>query len=160
MAVKAIRSRAVPISITATLATADDLDGTTDNTQAFDVTGASRLIIAQWNVGTLGTAGIDVIEISHDAGANWAAVTDLVPGTANDFTGTVAASGALNAAGVEPTTVAVWRCGPYDGPTAVRCGRKTTDTTGTTWITGAPLVTVQAVGGSHAGGALTALALS
>lgn len=80
MAAKTIRSRGIPISITATLATADDLDGTTDNTQAFDVTGAQRLIISQWNVGTLGTAGVDVIEISKDGGANWAAVTDLVPG--------------------------------------------------------------------------------
>lgn len=158
MAAKSVRSRVVPISITATLATADDLDGTTDNTQAFIVTGAQRLIISQWNVGTLGTAGIDVIEISRDGGANWAAVDDLVPGTANDFTGNVAASGALNAAGVEPTTVATWRCGPYDGPVAIRCGRKTTTTTGTTWVTGAPLVTLQAIGGNHAGGALTALA--
>lgn len=157
MAAKTIRSRGIPISITATLATADDLDGTTDNTQAFDVTGAQRLIISQWNVGTLGTAGVDVIEKSPDRGVTWEAVTDLVPGTADDFTGNVAASGALNAAGVEPTTVATWRCGPYDGPTAIRCGRKTTDTGGTTWITGAPLVTLQAIGGNHEGGALTAL---
>jgi hypothetical protein len=158
MPAKSIRSRGTPISITATLATADDLDGTADGTQWFDVTGADRIIISQWNVGTLGTAGIDVIEKSHDGGENWAAVGDLVPGTANDFTGNVAAAGALNAAGVEPTTVATWRCGPYDGPTLIRCGRKTTDTTGTTWVTGAPLVTAQAIGGNHAGGALTASA--
>ena len=158
MAAKTIRSRGIPISITATLATADDLDGTTDNTQAFDVTGAQRLIISQWNVGTLGTAGIDIIETSPDNGVTWTAVTDLVPGTGDDFSGTVAAGGALNAAGVEPTTVATWRCGPYDGPTAIRCARKTTTTAGTTWVTGAPLVTVQAIGGNHEGGALAALA--
>ena len=42
------RSRRSPISMLATLATAvTDLDGTTDNTQAFDVTGAARCLIFQ-----------------------------------------------------------------------------------------------------------------
>lgn len=158
MATKTIRSRSIPISTPFTLATADDLDGTTDNTQAAIVTGARRLIITQHNNGTLGTAGIDCIEKSHNAGISWAAVTDLLLTSADDVTGTVAVAGVLNAAGVEPVNFAIWKCGPYDGPTWIRCGRKTTDTGGTTWVTGAPTVQVTAIGGNHVGGALTAAA--
>jgi hypothetical protein len=158
MALKTIRSHHNPISIAATLATADDLDGTTDNTQAFYITGVSRGIVIQHNNGTLGTAGIDVIEYSHDGGNTYAAATDLILNSGNDFTGTVAVAGVLNAAGVEPVNVAIWTCGPFESPTVVRCARKTTTTTGTTWITGAPTVQFMAIGGSHAGGALTAVA--
>lgn len=152
------RSMANLRSIAATLATADDLDGTTDNTQAFDVTGCLKAFITQINDGTNGTAGIDVIEVSHDGGVTWAADDTLLPLTANDATGTVLASGALNAAGVEPTLSTTWSAGPWDGPTAIRCARKTTTTTGTTWVTGAPTVKLWIVGGTHSGGALTALA--
>lgn len=143
MAAIARRSRVDPISIPVTLATADDLDGTTDNTQAFDITGARRVLVWQINDGTAGTAGIDVVEISHDGGSTWAAdSTTVLLASANDSTGTLVAAGALNAAGVEPATVEVglFKCGPYEGPTAIRIGRKTTDTTGTTWVTGAPTV--------------------
>lgn len=142
------------ISTDATLATADDLDGTTDNTQAFDVTGAAALIISQVNNGTAGTVGIDVIEISHDRGKTWSAAPDLLAMNSNPVSGTLVASAALNAAGVEPSGAALFKCGPYDGPTAIRCGRKTTDTGGTTWVTGSPTVKLNAVG---LGPTLTAL---
>lgn len=135
-----------PVSKTVTLATADDLDGTTDNTQAYNVTGAQRVIVVQVNDGTNGTAGIDVVEISKDGGTTWSAATDVLPVAENDVTGTVQASGALNAAGAEPSKAAVFKCGPYEGPTAIRIGRKTTTTSGTTWVTGAPSVLMFTVG--------------
>lgn len=156
MAAIARRSIRAAVSKTVTLATADDLDGTTDNTQAFDVSGVDRLIIVQVNNGTNGTAGIDVVEYSKDGGANWSAATDVLAVASDDSTGTVLAGGALNAAGVEPTGAAVFKCGPFEGKTAVRIGRKTTTTTGTTWVTGAPTVLAFAVGGVP--GDLTALA--
>jgi len=156
MAAIARRSIRAAVSKSVTLATADDLDGTTDNTQAYNVTGVDRLIIVQVNNGTAGTAGIDVVEYSKDGGKTWSAATDLLAVGSDDSTGTVVANGALNAAGVEPTGAAVFKCGPFEGPTAVRIGRKTTDTTGTTWVTGAPTVLAFAVGGVP--GDLTALA--
>lgn len=152
------RSIATPISIPFTLATADDLDGTVDNTQAANITGASRYLINQINNGTNGTAGIDCIEISHDGGVTWAADTTLILTSANDLTGTIVVSGVLNAAGAEPTGGALWKGGPQEGPTAIRCARLTGTGGGTTWVTGSPTVTVTAVGGSHGGAALTALA--
>lgn len=142
----------------ATLATPDDLNGTSDGTQAYDVTGAERVIIIQVNNGTAGTAGIDGIEISHDE-ENWALDTSLVIDANNDFTGDVD-DGLLNAAGVEPATdlFNVWRGGPYDGPTWIRCTRNASINASTVaWQTGAPGVYLIAVGGNHAGGALTAL---
>lgn len=145
-----------PVSKSATLATADDLDGTTDNTQAFNVTGAQRVFVVQVNNGTNGTAGIDVVEISKDGGVTWSAATDVLPLAQDDSTGTVQASGALNAAGAEPAQAAIFKCGPYEGPTAIRIGRKTTTTGGTTWVTGAPSVLVFTVG--QTAGDLTALA--
>lgn len=141
-----------------TLATADDVDGTTDNTQAYDVSGCSRVLIIQANDGTNGTAGIDVVEVSHDGGTTWAADDTVLPLSANDTTGTIQASGALNSAGSEPTLYAAFTAGPWDGPTAIRIGRKTTTTTGTTWVTGAPSVKMIVFGGTHSGGAPTALA--
>lgn len=156
MAAIARRSVRNAISRNFVLATADDLDGTTDNTQAAIVTGASRVLVFQVNNGTNGTAGVDVIEVSQDGGATWAAATDLLAIDSNDSTGTVIASAALNAAGAEPTLFAAWKMGPFNGPFAIRCGRKTTTTTGTTWVTGAPTVQINAIGlGS---GSLTALA--
>jgi len=151
------RGRLLPVSRIATLATADDVDGTTDNTQAFAVPGGSRVILVQHNNGTLGTAGIDIVEISHDGGTTWAAATDVLAIDSNDSTGTVLAAGALNAAGVEPVNMAVFKCGPYSGPVSIRIARKTTTTTGTTWVTGAPAVTAFFVGG-NSGGAPAALA--
>ena len=135
------RSNRSVISRLFTLATADDLDGTIDNTQAVNVTGAARVIILTIT-GTPGTAGIDVLEVSHDEGSTWAADDTLMAIDANDSTGSIVASAALEAAGVESTTLAngTFKSGPYHGRTALRIGRKTTDTRGTTWITGAPLV--------------------
>jgi hypothetical protein len=147
-------------STAATLATADDLDGTTDNTQAYDVTGCAKVLIIQVNDGTNGTAGIDIFEVSHDGGVTWAADDTVLLHSSNDTTGTILAAGALNAAGTEPATVlaGVFTAGPWDGPTAIRIGRKTTTTTGTTWITGAPTVVAYVFGGKDNGGAPTALA--
>lgn len=132
------------------LATADDVDGTTDNTQALNVAGCSAILIVQHNNGTLGTAGIDVLEVSHDGGVSWAAAGDALALASDEFTGTILVAGALNAAGVEPVNMAVFKCGPYSGPTAIRIGRKTTTTSGTTWITGAPEVNAFCVGGNPA----------
>jgi hypothetical protein len=152
------RSQRDAISRAFVLAAGDDLDGTTDNTQAVDVTGASRVIITQANEGTAGTAGVDVVEVSHDEGSTWAADDTVLLITANDYSGTILAAGALNAAGVEPTTFAtsIFKAGPWKGRTALRIGRKTTTTTGTTWVTGAPVVTAYLVGGPT--GTPTALA--
>lgn len=134
-----------------TLATADDLDGTVDNTQAANVTGAASVLIFQVNNGTAGTAGIDVIEVSHDGGKTWGtdaadANPSLMAIDGNPVTGTILASSALNAAGVEPTLYAGFKMGPFNGPTAIRCARVTTTTNGTTWVTGSPTVKCVAVG--------------
>lgn len=154
-----------PISTVVTLATADDLDGTVDNTQAYDITGAERVIVEQRNDGTPGTAGVDVIEISHDNGATWTAATDGLAISSNDGTGTVLSGGALNSAGTE--AYATFKFGPYVGQTAIRCGRKTSTitsmatydkslTAGTTWVTGAPSVRMYTIGQTQ--GAPSALA--
>lgn len=156
MAAIARRSMRSLVSRYFTLAAADDLDGTTDNTQAADISGASRVLIFQVNDGTAGTAGIDVIEYSFDGGSNWSAATDVLAADSNDVSGTVLASGALNAAGVEPPASALFKCGPFNGKVAIRCARKTTETGGTTWVTGAPTVKIVAIG--LGGGSLTALA--
>jgi len=142
------RSIRSPISRLFTLATADDLDGTTDNTQAVVATGAARAIIFQVNDGTAGTAGIDILERSYDGGSNWEADDTALAIDANDYSGTVLAAGALNAAGVEPATVlgGVFKAGPWHGVVALRIGRKTTTTTGTTWVTGSPTVKCVLVG--------------
>ena len=141
------RSLVCPIGIPVTAATADDLDGATD-TQYYDVTGAQRVLVWQINDGTDGTAGIDVVEVSHDGGNEWAADTTVLPIAQNDVSGTVKASGALNAAGVAPATIEVglFKCGPYEGPTLIRIGRDTSANTGTDWITGAPTVLVIPIG--------------
>lgn len=154
MAAIARRSHMAPVSKTAVLATADDLNGTSDNTQAFDVTGAERIIVAQQPVGTAGTAGIDVIEISHDGGTTWAAADKVLAIASDDATGTEL-NGILNAAGVEPTGAALFKCGPYEGPVAIRCSRGAAGS-GTAWVTGAPRVDVFTIG--QTSGDLTALA--
>ena len=154
MAAIARRSHMAPVSKTAVLATADDVNGTSDNTQAFDVTGALRVIVAQQPVGTAGTAGIDIIEISHDGGTTWAAADKVLAMASDDATGTEL-NGVLNAAGVEPTGAALFKCGPYEGPTAIRCSRGAAGS-GTAWVTGAPRVDVFTIG--QTSGDLTALA--
>lgn len=144
MAAIARRSNMAPVSQTVTLATADDLNGTSDNTQAFDVTGAQRVIVVQVNSGTAGTAGIDIIEVSKDGGDTWAAATRGLAVGSNDATGTEI-DGVLNAAGVEPTGAAVFKFGPYEGPTAIRCSRGAAGG-GTAWVTGAPAVLMFTIG--------------
>lgn len=157
MAAISRRSVMSPISQIFTLATADDLNGVQDLTQSFDVTGASRVIVVQENTGTAGTAGIDVLAISHDDGLTWAAADKVLAVDSNDSTGTEL-NGILNAAGVEPTNAAVFKCGPYEGPTAIRVFRYVTDLTGSAaWVTGAPKVYGFIVGG-NAGAAPSALA--
>ena len=139
-----------------TLATADDLNGTQDGSQWYDVTGAKKIVITQENSGTNGTAGVDVIEYSRDQGVTWSAVPDLLPVSQNDVTGTVVDNAILNVAGTEPTRYAQWTCGPYDGPVAIRCTRLVTDNANSAaWVTGAPAVYAYAIGGSHDGGALS-----
>lgn len=145
MAAIARRSAMAPVSQIATLATADDLNGTSDGTQYFDVTGASRVIVVQTDNGTAGTAGIDIIEISHDAGISWAAADKVLAIASDDSTGTEL-SGVLNAAGVEPATKsAVFKLGPYEGPTSIRCSRGAAGS-GTAWVTGAPTVQCFTIG--------------
>lgn len=157
----AINRRSIhsPISRIFTLAAADDLDGIAiaTLTSSFNVTGASRVVVVQENTGTAGTAGIDVIAISKDGGSTWAAADKVLAVDSNDSTGTEL-NGILNAAGIEPTQAAVFKCGPYEGPTAIRVIRNVTDLAGSAaWVTGAPKVYGFIVGG-NAGTAPSALA--
>jgi hypothetical protein len=142
------RSAAKPVSRIATLATKDALTGSVDGTQAIDVSGSTRVIISQFNDGTAGTVGIDVIEISHDGGKTWAIDDTLLAVDSNDATGTVVVGAALNAAGVEPLTFAAgtFKSGPYHGPTLMRCARGGAGAGGTAWTTGAPSVTAVVIG--------------
>jgi hypothetical protein len=145
----AIRRRSllgkIPASVS--LADADDLNGTSDGTQHRDVSGASRVLIVQHNNGTLGTAGIDVIEVSHDGGTSWAADDTILALASDDATGTVLANAALNAAGVEPVNMAIFKCGPFAGPTLIRCTRDATrNANSAAWVTGAPSVTAITIG--------------
>ena len=135
------RSQRSAISRLFTLATADDLDGTQDNTQAVVATGAARAIILS-TIGTNGTAGIDVLEESFDGGSTWRACDTVMLIDANDYSGSILTGAAFEAAGIEPVlaSTSTWKAGPWHGPVALRIGRKTTDTLGTTWITGAPFV--------------------
>jgi len=157
MAAIARRSVMAPVSRIFTLATADDINGVQDNTKSFDVTGAQRVIVVQEATGTAGTAGIDVVSISKDGGKQWSPATDGLAIDSDDSTGTVLVSGALNAAGVEPVVAAVFKFGPYEGPTAIRVFRYVTDEAASAaWITGAPKVFGFTVG--QTAGQLTALA--
>jgi len=157
MAAIARRSIRAAISKSATLAATDDLNGTSDNTQAFVVTGGDRLIIAQINNGANGSAGIDVVEYSVDGGKTWAAATDVLALGSDDATGTVLANGVLNVAGTEPTGAALFKAGPFEGPTAVRITRNVSyNANSAAWVTGAPAVICALVGGTT--GDLVALA--
>lgn len=143
-----------PLAAQVTLATKDDLDGTIDGSQYLDVSGDEIVVIEQRNDGTAGTAGIDVVEFSRD-GVNFLAATaaNIKGGHAGllKADGTAAASAALNAAGVEPTTMgAMFFLGPIGGPCKIRLARLTTTTSGTTWVTGAPSVVANRVGGAGA----------
>jgi hypothetical protein len=141
------RSHAFKIPASTTLATADDVNGTNDGTQYFDVSGKARVLYVQINNGTAGTVGIDVIKISRDGGINWVADPTLLALASDDVTGTVVASGILNAAGVEPTGAAVFKGGPYPGPTLVRCARAVGDDADSVlWTTGAPTVLAIPIG--------------
>jgi len=129
------------------LATSDDLNGTSDNTQAYDITGADRVLFIQDNDGANGTAGIDVVEYSHDGGKTWASADDVLAVASNDAEGTFLVSGALNAAGTEPTSYAVFKAGPFDGPTAIRITRNvSTNAASAAWVTGAPSVKAIVIG--------------
>lgn len=156
MAAIARRSIMAPVSQSVSLAAADDLNGVQDNTKSFDVTGAQRIIVVQHNNGTAGTAGIDVLAISKDGGKTWAAADKVLAIGSDDSTGTEL-NGVLNAAGVEPVNYAAFKCGPYEGPTAIRVFRYVTDLTGSAaWVTGAPSVDMFTIGQTT--GTLTALA--
>lgn len=152
------RSHIAAVSRVAELAAADDLNGVQDNTKSFDITGAQRVIVVQIDNGTAGTAGIDAVSISHDGGQSWVKPADGLALDSNDTTGTTLTDGILNAAGVEPTAkAAVFKFGPYEGPTAIRVFRYVTDRADTAaWVTGAPQVICFTVG--QTAGALTALA--
>lgn len=157
------RSLICPIGIPVTLATADDLDGTSDGTQWYDITGAQRVLVWQINNGTDGTAGIDCVEISHDGGNQWYAdATTGLLASADDDAGTLLVNGTLNEAGTEPATVAagMFKFGPYEGPTLIRIGRDTSNRgangTGTDWVTGAPTVLLIPIGLPAGGGAIAA----
>lgn len=156
MAAIARRSAMSPVSTRVELAAADDLNGVQDNTKSFDVTGAQRIIVIQENDGTAGTAGIDVLAISKDGGKTWAAANRVLALSSDDATGTEL-DGILNAAGVEPTHYAAFKCGPYEGPTAIRVFRYVTDLAGSAaWVTGAPSVDMFTIG--QTAGAPVALA--
>jgi hypothetical protein len=150
MAITAPRGRnslVCPISEDFELAAADDLDGAG---AAFDITGALRLVITQTDDGTAGTAGIDCVEYSFDGGYEWIAAQDIRTFDAADDS-TALTNGALNAAGVEPAAgVAVFKGGPYVGPTQVRIGRDTsgrgTSGVGVDWVSGAPSVKASVIG--------------
>ena len=137
-----------PIGELTELATADDVNGTVDNSQVLDLAGAAGAIIIQLNDGTLGTAGIDVIEFSKDGGSTWADATAANIGNGHagllveDGSAAAAADAALNAAGIEPTAAAIFSLGPVDGPFLIRCARGGSGASANSvaWSTGAPSV--------------------
>lgn len=144
-----------PLSELTTLATADDLNGTSDGTQYLDLTGAAAVVIAQVDNGTAGTAGIDIIEFSPDGGSTWLAATAANLAASNkghgglmseDGSKAATSGAALNAAGVEPAAGATFfSLQAVDGPFKIRCSRGAAGT-GTAWVTGAPSVYAFRVG--------------
>jgi len=142
-----------PFGNTATLATADALTGTVDNSQILNLKGAAGALIAVLNLGTAGTTGIDIIEFSRDGGITWAACTAANVG--KGYAGllrlsdqTVVTSAALEAAGIEPVTVAThfFFLPAPDGPFHIRCARGGAGAGGTAWTTGAPVVVATRIG--------------
>jgi hypothetical protein len=139
----AIRRRSIRAKIPAytVMCAADDLNGAGTT---LDVSGCQRVILAVFQA-TLGTAGIDVVQLSHDGGVTWAADDTLMLGNANDITGDIVADAAMEAAGVDPLVAAtsLFKSGPYRGPTLMRVVRDGTDAqpgTSVAWQTGAPSV--------------------
>jgi hypothetical protein len=137
------RNRGTSLPARVTLAAADDLDGTTASSVTLKIRRGDRALIVQMSNGTLGTAGVDCIEISVAGGAYIADPT-LVLASDPDQAGTYVTSSVLNVAGVEPVTpsngAAIWKIGPYARSVTVRCARLTGTGGGTTWVTGAPSV--------------------
>lgn len=140
------RSARNVIPAATTLATADDVNGTVDGSQYLTVPAGAVVVIWQVNSGTAGTVGVDVIEESFDGGINFRACNTLLALASDPFSGTVLAGGALNAAGVEPPNGALFKAGPFHGPTVLRCGRGGSGALGTAWSTGAPAVLAFPVG--------------
>lgn len=138
------RNKGTQIPAIFTLAAADDLDGVQDGSRDLFIRRGDRALILQISNGTLGTAGIDCIEVSIGKGNAYQADPTLVLASDPDQGGTLIASGLLNSAGVEPVTpvnnAAIWKAGPYAHDVMLRCVRKTGTGGGTTWITGAPSV--------------------
>lgn len=138
------RFRGKEMPAATTLAAADDLDGAGT---LLRVPRGARVLIAQLNNGTNGTAGVDVIEISAPPGAAFVADPTLVTVASADQGGTVVT--ALNAAGAEPLGGALWKAGPYPTDVDMRCARLTGTGGGTTWVTGAPQVIAQIIKGRN-----------
>lgn len=138
MAWKAFKSLICPISEDFPLAADDDLDRDSTNSPTYDITGAQRLIITRVpSSGGDAAAGVDVLQYSFDGGYEWQVATDLrLLDSADDST--ALAGGAFGSAGVE--TAAVYKAGPFQGPTQIRV-RTTTD-----WTTGAPSLKASVVG--------------
>jgi len=158
------RGRILPISTQALLATDDDVNGTSGLlTQAYDVTGASRVIIIQErSSGGNHETGVDVLGVSHDAGKSWEPDDTLMAGNSNDMTGDSLA-GVLTGVSKDASTTAtsnqfamIYKAGPWEGPTCLRIFRDTTGDLmdgGTDYETGAPSVYMYVIGGDHEGGA-------
>lgn len=137
----------IPRGAQFTLAATDDLDGDDSATgPRLNLDGAAGVIIMQSDssAGADGTAGIDVIQISHDDGETWVAATAANLGTGQGLVnsaGAAVTNAALNAAGVEPVGGALFSAGPFDGPILMRCVRKAaTDANSAAWVTTAPSV--------------------
>ena len=166
MAAVVRRSLICPIGSAVVLQAADDLDGVQDATQSYDISGALRVMVFQFDDGTSGTAGVDIVEISHDGGTQWDpddGTAKVGPGilllSADDDAGSIATGGLLNAAGVEPATVRVglWKAGPYEGPTLIRVSRDTSNAGASIdWISGSPSVDLIPIGLPAGGGAISA----
>lgn len=138
MAWKAFNSLICPFSEDFELAEAGDLDRS-EGAGGVDITGAQRLLIIQVADGTAGTVGIDAVQYSFDGGNEWQDATDLRTLYAADDS-TAISGGVLNAAGVEPTGLAVFKAGPFQGPTKVRI------VADADWVTGAPSVDAIVIG--------------
>lgn len=128
-----------------TLASADDLDGTVDGTQYLALKPRQRAVIIQQDDGTLGTAGVDVVERSVGGGA-WHIDPTLMLFATADKPGSAVAGAALNAAGVEPTDFAGFKSGPHGKHVRLRLARGGSGAGGTAWVTGAPSVKALVIG--------------
>ena len=140
-------SRLNPLTI-AVLATADDLNGTVDGTQNFDVTGSKGVIIIASDEGTAGTAGVDILEFSRDGGSTWKVATQANFGNRHlgllTTAGSAVSGAALNAAGTEVNSV--FFLPPVYGKCMIRIARGGAGASGTAWVTGAPKVSAVKIG--------------